>query len=145
MASSCEYRVMLPKFTIGLNETRLGIVAPKWFMATFSSVLPKRTSELALLLGKMFTSEEALSSGLVDVLCSKSEEGTQKCLEYFNSYDQVNSFARAMTKQQFRAKVMQELEEERKEDLEAFVFFINQPNVQKGLGRYLEGLKKKAP
>ena len=31
LAMSCEYRVMLPKFTIGLNETQLGIVAPTWF------------------------------------------------------------------------------------------------------------------
>ena len=28
----CDYRVMVgPKFTIGLNETQLGIVAPFWF------------------------------------------------------------------------------------------------------------------
>jgi enoyl-CoA hydratase/carnithine racemase len=31
LALSCEYRVMVgPKYTIGLNETQLGIVAPKW-------------------------------------------------------------------------------------------------------------------
>jgi len=30
-AMSCDYRVMVgPKYTIGLNETKLGIVAPKW-------------------------------------------------------------------------------------------------------------------
>lgn len=31
LALSCEYRVMCPKLTIGLNETRLGIMAPEWF------------------------------------------------------------------------------------------------------------------
>jgi hypothetical protein len=31
LAVSCEYRVMVgPKYTIGLNETQLGIIAPKW-------------------------------------------------------------------------------------------------------------------
>lgn len=31
LALSCEYRVMVgPKYTIGLNESRVGIVAPKW-------------------------------------------------------------------------------------------------------------------
>jgi enoyl-CoA hydratase/carnithine racemase len=31
LALSCEYRVMVgPKYTVGLNETQLGIVAPKW-------------------------------------------------------------------------------------------------------------------
>jgi 3,2-trans-enoyl-CoA isomerase len=37
LALSCEYRVMLPNFTIGLNETKLGIVAPSWFMARFNN------------------------------------------------------------------------------------------------------------
>lgn len=144
MASSCEYRVMLPKFTIGLNETRLGIVAPKWFMSTFCNVLPRHTAELALMQGKMFTSEEALASGLVDAISPNPNEARQKCSDYFKSYDQVNAFARAMTKQQFRAKDLQQLEDERKQDVEAFVFFVNQPAVQKGLGKYLENLKKKA-
>jgi hypothetical protein len=32
LAMSCDYRVMVRnKFTIGLNETKLGIVAPYWF------------------------------------------------------------------------------------------------------------------
>jgi 3,2-trans-enoyl-CoA isomerase len=31
LALCCEYRVMVgPKYTIGLNEAQLGIVAPKW-------------------------------------------------------------------------------------------------------------------
>lgn len=35
LALSCEYRVMVgPKFTIGLNETQLGIVAPPWYINT---------------------------------------------------------------------------------------------------------------
>jgi hypothetical protein len=34
LAMSCDYRVMVKnKFTIGLNETKLGIVAPFWFKA----------------------------------------------------------------------------------------------------------------
>lgn len=144
MASSCEYRVMLPKFTIGLNETRLGIVAPKWFMSTFCNVLSKRTAELALTQGKMFNTEEALQCGLVDTVCTIRQEAEQKCLEFFASYDQVNSFARAMTKQQYRAKDMQQLESERTEDVEKFMFFVNQAIVQKGLSKYLEGLKKKS-
>ena len=32
IAMSCDYRIMAqhPKFNIGLNETKLGIVAPTW-------------------------------------------------------------------------------------------------------------------
>lgn len=144
LASSCEYRVMLPKFTIGLNETKLGIVAPKWFMATFCNVLPRRVAEIALTQGKMFSSEEALSSGLVDELAQTKEEALEKCNNFFASFAKTNPFARAMTKHQFRAKDLQQLEDERVQDLEAFLFFVNQPTVQKGLGIYLESLKAKS-
>lgn len=51
---------MCPNFTIGLNETKLGIVAPKWFMVTMQNVLPKRVAENALTLGRMFSTDEAL-------------------------------------------------------------------------------------
>ncbi|XP_013098387.1 enoyl-CoA delta isomerase 1, mitochondrial [Stomoxys calcitrans] len=144
LATSCEYRVMLPNFTIGLNETKLGIVAPKWFMSTFCNVLPRRVAEMALTQGKMFSSDEALHSGLVDELAPTKEEALAKCEKFFASFAKTNSFARAMTKQQYRSKDLQQLEDERQQDLEAFVFFVNQPSVQKGLGAYLEVLKAKS-
>ncbi|KAM7352448.1 enoyl-CoA delta isomerase 1, mitochondrial [Cochliomyia hominivorax] len=144
LATSCEYRVMLPNFTIGLNETKLGIVAPKWFMSTFCNVLPRRIAEVALTQGKMFTSEEALKVGLVDELAPTKEEALNKCEQFFASFAKTNPFARAMTKQQFRRKDLQQLEDERQQDLEAFLFFVNQASVQKGLGFYLENLKKKS-
>ncbi|EDW28453.1 GL18943 [Drosophila persimilis] len=144
LATSCEYRVMLPKFTIGLNETQLGIVAPKWFMSSFLSVLPQRQAERALNQGRMFSTEEALQIGLIDETATSKEEAVEKCAAFLGTFARVNPLARALTKQQFRAADLQQLENERKDDLEKFLFFINQPAVQKGLGIYLEGLKKKA-
>lgn len=60
LASSCEYRVMCPNFTIGLNETKLGIVAPLWFQSTYRNVLSIRDAEKALTLGTLFKTDEAL-------------------------------------------------------------------------------------
>lgn len=58
---SCEYRVMMSgKFTIGLNETALGIVAPMWFMLTMENTIPRREAEFALTTARMFTVDEAL-------------------------------------------------------------------------------------
>lgn len=58
---SCEYRAMVGgKYTIGLNETALGIVAPKWFMDTMTNTIPKREAELALTTARMFSVDEAL-------------------------------------------------------------------------------------
>uniref|UniRef100_A0A1A9ZVU0 Enoyl-CoA delta isomerase 1, mitochondrial n=1 Tax=Glossina pallidipes TaxID=7398 RepID=A0A1A9ZVU0_GLOPL len=144
LATSCEYRVMLPKYTIGLNETQLGIVAPKWFMSTFRNVLPRRIAEQALTQGKMFTSDEALKVGLVDELAASKEEALLKCEKFFASFSKTDPIARYLTKKQLRHNDIKELLDERVQDVENFVLFVNQPSVQKGLGLYLESLKKKA-
>ena len=51
---------MCPNYSIGLNETQLGIVAPTWFQASMRNVINRREAELALTLGRMYTTEEAL-------------------------------------------------------------------------------------
>lgn len=47
-------------FSIGLNETALGIVAPNWFMDTMTNTIPVREAEYALTTARMFNVEEAL-------------------------------------------------------------------------------------
>ncbi len=50
LALSCEYRVLVKgDHTIGLNETKLGIVAPKWFQDPMIATIGYRQAELALL------------------------------------------------------------------------------------------------
>lgn len=51
---------MVQDYTIGLNETRLGISAPFFFQSAFRNVLSKREAEKALTLGTMFSSQDAL-------------------------------------------------------------------------------------
>ena len=48
------------QFSIGLNETALGIVAPNWFMDTYSHTISVRQAELALTSARMFSVDEAL-------------------------------------------------------------------------------------
>ena len=70
-----------PKFTIGLNETLLGIVAPFWFKDTMLNTVGQRQTELALQLGTLFTADQALSIGLVDKVLHllKDLEGISAC------------------------------------------------------------------
>lgn len=51
---------MVDAYTIGLNETRLGISAPFFFQSAFRNVLSAREAEKALTLGTMFSTREAL-------------------------------------------------------------------------------------
>lgn len=144
LAMCCEYRVMLPNFSIGLNETQLGIVAPTWFQATMRNTLSRRDAELALTLGTLFSTEEALKVGLIDEVATSKEEGIAKATAFLDRFKKISPQARSMTKQALRSKDIMELEDNRVQDVDLFVFAVTQPKVQKGLEVYLEALKKKA-
>lgn len=134
---------MCPNFTIGLNETRLGIVAPTWFQASMRNVLPSREAEKALTLGTMFSTEQALKVGLIDEIASDKEDALARCEKFILQFDKVSMDARAITKKSFRSKDIADLENRREEDLQLFMFVVNQPKVQKNLEIYMEGLKNK--
>lgn len=103
----CEYRVMVDKFTIGLNETQLGIVAPTWFMSTMKNTISTRDAELALTTGKLFTTEEALKVGLIDEVATDKEDCLVKSEAFFKRFAKVNPIARMFTKQALRGKDIQ--------------------------------------
>lgn len=144
LSMCCEYRVMCQNFTIGLNETQLGIVAPTWFMATMRNTISRRDAELALTLGTLFTTDEAIKVGLVDEVATSKEEAIAKATAFLEKFKKISPQARSMTKQALRSKDIMELEDNRSQDVELFVYAVSQPKVQKGLEIYLESLKKKA-
>ncbi|KAK6632767.1 hypothetical protein RUM43_013538 [Polyplax serrata] len=144
IACSCDYRAMVQgKFTIGLNETQLGLVAPSWFVDTFRNVLPKRESEHALITGKLFPTEEALKVGLVDAMVPDNNAAIEKAAEYIASLSRLNFQAMAQTKLTIRYTAIKRLQDTREHDLRVFTKFVTSPEVQKGLEMYLESLKKK--
>lgn len=143
LAICCEYRVMVQDYTIGLNETRLGISAPTFFQAAFRNVLSAREAEKALTLGTMFSTDEALKVGLIDEMAIDKPDSILKCENFLIQFKKVSPMARAFTKQSLRKKDLEELENNRDKDLQLFIFAINQPMVQKGLETYIQSLKKK--
>lgn len=143
LATACEYRVMRPNFLIGLNEAQLGIIAPKWLMSGFASILPKRVAERALTQGRMFTTQEAFEAGLVDEIASSKEEALEKCAAFIGTFAKVNPLARGLTKLQFRGDNIKEFEKIREKDIADFVALASSPRVQKVMGIYLENLKNK--
>ncbi|XP_060653251.1 enoyl-CoA delta isomerase 1, mitochondrial-like [Drosophila nasuta] len=144
LATSLEYRVMLPNFRIGLNETQLGMTVPIFCIFNYLNVLPRRLAERALNQGHMFTTEEAVQLGMVDDVAQSKEEALEKCAQFIGSFAKVNPVARSLTKLQFRAADLQRFEKERQKDLDIFMTFINDPQMQEQLGVYLQNLSKKA-
>lgn len=143
LAMCCEYRIMLPKYTIGLNETQLGIVAPSWFMATMKNTISSRTAEMALTLGTLFTTEEALKIGLIDEIAVDKADALAKSEAFLNRFKKIPPIARGLTKQSFRNAAIQELELNRSTDVDLFAATVVNPIVQQSLGLYIEALKKK--
>lgn len=134
---------MCPNFTIGLNETRLGIVAPAWFQTSMRNVIPIRQAEKALTLGTLFATDEALQIGLIDEVATNTEDALARCEKFLLQFDKVERNARAITKLAFRGRDITAMEKTREQDLQLFVLAVNNPEVQKGLELYLESLKKK--
>ncbi|XP_063234857.1 enoyl-CoA delta isomerase 1, mitochondrial-like isoform X2 [Bacillus rossius redtenbacheri] len=144
LAMSCEYRIMLgPRFTIGLNETQLGLVAPKWFMDVMTGTVPRREAELALTTGRLYTTEEALQSGLVDEVASDKADGIGRAEAFLARVSKIPAMGRSRTKLMFRQGPASWLRENRQLDLEEFLRDVEHPAVQKTLGAYIESLKRK--
>lgn len=152
VALACDYRVMArcplgkPErpYRIGLNETKLGIVAPAWVMPAYAQVLGPRTAERMLQLGETPTADDALTIGLVDAVVEEDKvmETAIKELEKFMA---VPNQSRWMSRDMMRREYLQLLasEEDREYDTQFVVQLITNPDVQKTLGSYLARLSGK--
>ncbi|XP_043261558.1 enoyl-CoA delta isomerase 1, mitochondrial-like isoform X2 [Colletes gigas] len=144
LAISCEYRVFMEgNYSIGLNETKLGIVAPAWFKKVFANTIGYRKAELALLQGSMFHPEKALEIGLVDELAASKTDMIKKCEGYIKSYKNIPALGRSTTKLGLRSNHLDWLRKNKEADINEFLTVIQAPSVQVGLKLYLESLKKK--
>ncbi|MEH6416950.1 enoyl-CoA hydratase/isomerase family protein [Pseudomonas sp. CGJS7] len=69
LALCCDYRVMAAgNFSIGLNETQVGLVAPEGIQRLLRRVVGTYRAERLLVAGAMVDAQTALSIGLVDEL-----------------------------------------------------------------------------
>ncbi|XP_039755758.1 enoyl-CoA delta isomerase 1, mitochondrial-like isoform X1 [Pararge aegeria] len=145
LSMSCEYRAMVGgKFTIGLNETALGIVAPKWFMDTMCRTISMRQAELALTTAKMFTVDEALKCELIDEIATDKADAINKCKTFLKKFEKIPPLARAITKLKMREEPIKNLQTNRQADVQEFLSFLKNPNVQQSLEMYIQALKQKA-
>ena len=131
-----------PRYSIGLNETQLGIVAPFWFKDTMVNTVGHRTTEMALELGLLYSPSEALKIGLVDQLVPEDQvltTATQTMTKWFA----IPDHARQISKSMMRKPTIDKLTSNREADIKNFVSFITKDSIQKSLHMYLEMLKKR--
>jgi len=149
LALSCDYRIMAatdnPKkvATIGLNESKFGIVAPPWLAKQMVDTVGRRQAELSLSLGTLYTSEQAMEIGLVDAVVAR-EAVQAKAFEEAKKWAAMVPQARVASKELIRKERIDALRSNQKEDRDYFVGFITQEKVQENLGFYLDTLMKKS-
>lgn len=142
MATCCDYRVMAAgPYKIGLNETKLGIVAPFWFKDTLINTVGHRETEKALQLGTLYSGEHALKVGLIDELVAPADVIT-KAKEQMKIWLQIPTTARQLTKNSMRQETISLLISQKENDIENFASYTTKDSIQKSLGAYLQSLKK---
>ncbi|TTY71122.1 Enoyl-CoA delta isomerase 1, mitochondrial [Bagarius yarrelli] len=144
IALTADYRIMAdnPRYTIGLNETQLGIVAPFWFKDTMLNTVGHRTAELSLQFGLMYTPSDALKINLVDLVVPE-EQVLSTATETMTKFLAIPGHAREISKSMMRKPVVDRLLSCRDADIKNFVSFISKDSIQKSLGQYLSMLKQK--
>ncbi|XP_055460843.1 enoyl-CoA delta isomerase 1, mitochondrial [Psammomys obesus] len=144
MALTCDYRIMAdnPKYTIGLNESLLGIVAPFWLKDNFVNTIGHRAAERALQLGLLFPPAEALRLGVVDEVVPEDQLHSQ-AHSVMAQWLAIPDHSRQLTKSMMRKATADNLIRQREADIQNFVSFISRESIQKSLHTYLEKLKQK--
>ena len=145
---ACDYRIMAEsdsntKPTIGLNESKLGIVAPPWLGELMINTIGHRPAEKSLALGLLYSPEEALKIGLVDEVVPKADV-LPRAAEEAATWAKIPAQARVASKSLTRKKQIDHLLATRQKDIDHFCGFVNNEAVQCQLTMYLEMLKKKS-
>lgn len=128
------------KFSMGLNETKLGIVAPTWFADTMQNAIGRRMTELSLQLGSMYNPEQALRIGMLDEIAS-DEDVMEIALKKASEFAKIPSAARTASKMLMRQSTVDRLRSNQDQDTDRFVGFCMQESVQRDLGAYMDSLK----
>ncbi|GAB1300663.1 Enoyl-CoA delta isomerase 1, mitochondrial [Apodemus speciosus] len=144
LAITCDYRIMAdnPKYTIGLNESLLGIVAPFWLKDNYVNTIGHRAAERALQLGTLFPPAEALKVGVVDEVVPEDQVHS-KTLSVMAKWLAIPDHSRQLTKTMMRKATADNLIKQREADIQNFASFISRDSIQKSLHMYLEKLKHK--
>jgi len=136
---------------------RLTILFLSLLLLEYIDILGHRNAELALVEGKLFSSQHAMEIGLVDELVTTAPTEMSKgesmskvshfvekaAIRKAKEFIRIPSNARRATKQWTRKPLIDKLLTERERDIESFCNMITSDQVQKSITNYLENLQKK--
>jgi len=170
LSLACDYRIMTnnPKYRIGYNESKLGMTAPSWMSQQYIDAIGSHhKAELALLLGTLFTPQDALQIGLIDQLVDDDEVANDAAYAAANAaangghdmnmnivemvaiqkaieFNKIPLIARNNIKKLTRQPLLDQLNNNRQEDSDTFCNFVTSSKVQNFIEQYLNSLAQKS-
>ncbi|MFO7340099.1 MAG: enoyl-CoA hydratase/isomerase family protein [Lysobacteraceae bacterium] len=142
----CDYRVMARSpdparpFTIGMNETQVGLAVPDGAQHLMRRVVGQHRAERLLVSGAMVPDEEALRIGLVDELATM-EEVVPRALAWLEPLLRLPRAPMLQTRALARADLVRALDPDHLH-LDRFVDGWYEPDTQAGLRALLAKLGK---
>ena len=141
LALCCDYRVMADgPYRIGLNETRVGLVAPEGIQRLMRRVVGVHRAERLLVSGELVESGDALAMGLVDELAGIDEVAV-RARTWLQDLLQLPRKPVLQTRAIARADVVAALQPEQIQ-LERFIDAWEDPDTQAGLRALVAKLGK---
>lgn len=141
LALCCDYRVMAEgPFGIGLNETRVGLVAPDGIQHLMRRAVGAHRAETLLVRGELVESARALEIGLVDELAQPGAV-VARALDWLRELLALPAGPVLRTRAIARADLLDALTPERI-DIDTFVDAWTDPDTQAGLRALVARLGK---
>jgi enoyl-CoA hydratase/carnithine racemase len=146
LALCCDYRVMARSldpsrpFSIGLNETQVGLVVPEGIQRLMRRVVGDYRAERLMIAGEMVTAERAFEIGLVDELVDL-DQVVPRALAWLQALLQLPHQPMLQTRAIARATVVDALSAD-VIDLERFVEQWWEPETQAALNALTARLRK---
>lgn len=134
---------MVENYKIGINEILVGVTVPRLIVKLMKTILELKNAERTLLLGTIYSSQDALNIGMIDELAVDKNDAIKKCEDFLQKFNSVPPNARNSSKQLVRREILDYMRTQRKKDLEEFVASVMNEEAQTAIKIYLESLKKK--
>ncbi len=141
IALTCDHRFMAEgdHYLIGLNEVAVGILINETITELYSFWLGRRVAYQALLEGKLFSPAEAKSIGLVDRVVP-GEDLLQLAIAKLRSLLSAGDYILTGTKRILRSDLMERIDIDFSEDLEARAKYWMSPRSRATIGKMVEKL-----
>lgn len=146
LALCCDYRIMarsadpIRPNMIGLNETQVGLVAPKGIQQLMARAVGAQRAERLLVAGEMVSAERAAEIGLVDELAD-GEQVEARAVAWLESLAKLPRQPMLRTRAIAREDVIESMSPDMIQ-LERFVEAWSEPDTQAALKALVERLKK---